>query len=150
MRIQWDPNRVNRTVENISVERLNKAAKVLRATVKRRLAAEIGKGKETGINRPVYLTGPYAGSSWTAREAGSMMNSVRLTRKKTRVKKALSKKRSVWLRVGHYEVFYAEIFEFYRPFLRPALAEAEPMMNTMLGIEGGSFDMELESYNTRW
>jgi len=38
------------TFENVAVERLVKAAKVVRAKTKRKLAAQIGRGKTTGIN----------------------------------------------------------------------------------------------------
>jgi hypothetical protein len=146
MKIEWNPNDVNRMIENTSVERLEKAAKILRAAVKKRLAAQIGKGKTTGINRPVYLTGTDAGAPWTAREFGAMMNSVRVTRKRTPKTKALSKKRNVRVYVGHYLVWYASFFEYYRPFARPAYKESLPMIWSMIkepgigNLEHGNFD----------
>jgi len=123
------------TFENVAVERLVKAAKVVRAKTKRKLAAQIGRGKTTGINRPVYLTGDYAGEPWTAREFGQMLDSVRVVRKRTKVRKALSKKRSVRIYAGHYLAFYANIFEYYRPFMRPALEESVPMIKTLIGAK---------------
>lgn len=136
MRIErWDPNRMDATFENVAVERLVKAAKVVRAKTKRKLAAQIGRGKTTGINRPVYLTGDYAGEPWTAREFGQMLDSVRVVRKRTKVRKALSKKRSVRIYAGHYLAFYANIFEYYRPFMRPALEESVPMIKTLIGAK---------------
>lgn len=136
MRIErWDPNRMDATFENVAVERLVKAAKVVRAKTKRKLAEQIGRGKTTGINRPVYLTGDYAGEPWTAREFGQMLDSVRVVRKRTKVRKALSKKRSVRIYAGHYLAFYANIFEYYRPFMRPALEESVPMIKTLIGAK---------------
>jgi len=123
------------TFENVAVERLVKAAKVVRAKTKRKLAEQIGRGKTTGINRPVYLTGDYAGEPWTAREFGQMLDSVRVVRKRTKVRKALSKKRSVRIYAGHYLAFYANIFEYYRPFMRPALEESVPMIKTLIGAK---------------
>jgi hypothetical protein len=136
-KIVWNPNDVNRMIEGVTAKKLDKASKILRAATKRRLAAQIGKGKTTGINRPVYLTGAYAGEKWTAREFGSMMNSVRISRKKIgRNKKALSKKQNVRVYAGHYLVWYASIFEFYRPFMRPALNDSLPMIWSILRQPG--------------
>ena len=123
------------TFEGIAVERLVKAAKVVRAAAKRRLSGQIGRGATTGISRPVYRSGDYAGAFWTARDFGEMLKSVRVVRQKTKSGKALSKKRNVRVYVGHKKAFYANIFEFYRPFIRPAFEESIPAIKTLLGVK---------------
>ena len=131
----WNPNRMDQTFEDVSVGRLVKAANVVRAATKRHLAGQIGAGATTGINRPVYRSGDYAGAFWTARDFGEMADSIRIVRQRTKVRKALSKKRNVRIYVGHKKAFYANIFEFYRPFLRPAFDESVPMMKTLIGAK---------------
>ena len=136
----WNPQKFDVEFDNVSMARLMEAARVLRTTTKRKLADQIGKGKTTGINRPVYLTGNYAGEPWTAREFGQMMKSVRIVPLKTKTGR-ISKKMNVRVYVGHYKAFYADIFEFYRPFMRPAFAEVLPMIKTMIGA-GQSIGLE--------
>ena len=136
MRVEyWNPNQYDQTFENITVDRLVKAAKVVRASTKKRLSSELGKGKTTGINRPVYMTGDKAGEPYTAREFGQMMSSIRLVQKRTKVRKALSKKKNIRIYAGHYLAFYANIFEFYRPFMRPAFEQSVPMIKTLIGAK---------------
>ena len=131
----WNPNRMDSTFENIAVERLVKAAKIIRAAAKRKLAAQIGKGRTTGISRPVYRSGKDAGKAWTAREFGQSMKSVRVVRKKTPTGRAFSKKRNVRVYSGHFLAFYADIFEFYQPFMRPAFAETINMVEKTIGVK---------------
>jgi len=141
MRVAYfNPNKFDREFDGITKDRLMKAAKVLKASTKRHLAAQIGRGKTTGINRPVYKSGDYAGSTWTAREAGRMMKSVRIVEKKTKTGR-VSKKQNTRVYVGHFTAFYADIFEYYRPFLRPAWNESLPMIMTLIGA-GQSIGLE--------
>lgn len=132
---EWNPNKFDATFEHVAVERLVKASRIIRAATKRRLAAQIGKGDTTGINRPVYRSGKYAGKAWTAREFGQLMKSVRIVRKKTPSGRAFSKKRNIRVYAGHYLAFYADIFEFYQPFMRPALAETLHMVEQTIGVK---------------
>jgi len=135
MRIaNWNPNVQDKTFENVAVERLVKAANVIRAATKRNLAASIGSGETTGINRPVYRTGKDAGTFWTAREFGMLLSSVRVVRKKTPSGKAFSKKKNVRVYAGHKKAFYAEIYEFYKPFMRPAEATTRAAVDQIIGI----------------
>jgi hypothetical protein len=143
MKIEWNPNKVNRRVEHITVERLADAAKILKRSMKRHLAQRLntgwGKAKAEGrsqfaITRPAYKSGPYAGANWTSRDSGRLMNSVRVVRKLTPITKALSKKRNVKVKVGHYTAYYADILEFYLPYARPAVAESIPKMKSALGV----------------
>jgi hypothetical protein len=140
MRIEWNPNTVNQRVEHIAVERLADAAKILKKSMKRHLSGQFNIGwnnpkhRRFKVSRPVYKSGDYAGANWTSRDVGRLMNSVRVVRKLTPVTKALSKKRNVQVKVGHYTAFYADIFEFYLPFARPAVAESIPKMKSALGV----------------
>lgn len=136
MRVEnWNPNAMDQTFEDVSIERLMAGANVLRATVKRRLTAEIGKGVTTGISRPVYKKGDAAGKPWTMRQFGTLLKSVRVTQKKSKSGKLLWKKRNVRVYVGHYLAYYADIFEYSRPFMRPALIESLPMIQVAIGVK---------------
>jgi hypothetical protein len=136
MRVEyWNPEAGYKEFSHISHERLMKAAKVIKRTIQRRLISQIGKGKTTGINRPVYLTGKYAGKPWTAREAGTMLKSVRIVeREESFGTSNLDIADNVRIYTGHYMAFYANIFEAYRPFMRPAMEESLPKVKQIMGI----------------
>ena len=126
MRIaEFNPNKFDREFDHVSRERLVKAAKVLKAAVRRR--CPVGT-----ISRPMYRSGPYRGESWTSRDAGRLRKSVRVVEKTTKTGR-LSKKMSVRVYVGHFTAWYADIVEFSRPFLRPAFNETIPMIETIIG-----------------
>jgi len=136
MRLEsWNPSAYDQSFEDVAVERLVKAANIVRAAAKRRLAGQIGRGAITGINRPVYRKGDYAGVKWTAREFGQLMKSIRVTRKKSKSGRAFLKAKNVRVYAGHYLAFYADIFEHYRPFMRPALEDSMPMIKTLIGVK---------------
>lgn len=136
MRVEkWNPNAMDATFEAVALDRLWHAAAVLRMTAKRRLASNIGRGRTTGISRPVYRSGKYAGKEWTAREFGALEKSVRRTRLYNKWGKPLARKRNVRVYAGNYLAYYADIFEHNAPFMRPALAEALPMIKTMIGAK---------------
>ena len=131
---EWNPNKADATFQKTGVDFLVKAAKVIRNNAKKRLAQEIGKGKTTGINRPV--SGPNAPRwplvPWTARTFGELMYSIRVVQQKTPITKKISKKRNVRVYAGQYMAFYPQIFEFYRPFFRPAVEESIPTIEATI------------------
>ncbi len=129
----WNPNRFDREFDEVSRERLLKAAKVLKAAVRRR--CPVGTA-----DRPMYRTGPYRGLPWTSRDAGRLRKSVRVVEKKTKTGR-LSKSMSVRVYVGHYTAYYADIVEYSKPFMRPAYLEALPMIETIIGV-GKQIGME--------
>ena len=136
MRIEsWNPNQFDQEFEDVAIERLEKAGKVLRAAVKRHLAGKIGSGKTTGISRPIYQSGPYAGQPWTKRDFGELQKSIRVTRKESKSGKPLLRKRNVRVYAGHYLAYYADIFEYSKPFMRPALEESLPMIESTIGVK---------------
>ena len=163
MRVKWRQNEVNTFVEGIAVGRLYDAGGILRDGVRTKLKSQLNKGWLAGprkarkpgskpykpspgkfkISRPRYRSGDYADAPWTARDWGTLKRSVRLTKKLTPVKKALSKKRSVRVYAGHYLAFYADIFEYYRPFFRPAMRESESRMKTALGVKSTAYNADI-------
>ena len=130
MRIEgWNPNVADQEFENIAMGRLLEAAEEVRKTTKRNLNTRLGHGKTTGINRPAYKGGP----NWTKREFGTLMKSLRVTQKKGKGGKPLTTKKNVRIYAGHYFAYYANIFEFYTPFMRPALMMSLPEVKRITG-----------------
>jgi hypothetical protein len=160
MKVKWRQDSVNRYVEGVAMDRLVDAGEILRDEVKTKLKAQFHRGWNRGgeprkpphlydINRPVYRSGPYKDAQWTARYGKTyktLLKSVRLVRKLTPKTKALSKKRSVRIYAGHYLAFYADIFEYYRPFFRPALRGSNDKMKSALGVKSGSFEITSGKY----
>ncbi len=127
MRIEsFNPQRFDRHFDDVSRERLVKAAKVLKAAVRRR--CPVGT-----ISRPMYRSGPYKGQSWTSRDAGRLRKSVRVVEKKTKTGR-LSKSMNIRVYVGHFDAWYADIVEFSKPFMRPAYNETIPMIKSIIGV----------------
>ena len=136
MRVEyWRPEEAHRDFSRISRKRVLKAAHVIKKEVARRLRREIGKGKTTGINRPVYLTGKYPGEKWTAREAGQMLKSIRVVEKEAGYSHEIWSALNVRVYAGHYLAFYADIFEHYNPFMRPAVAATLDKVKDILGTK---------------
>lgn len=126
MRVEsWNPQRFDREFNDVSKARLMKAAKVVKAATRKR--CPVGT-----ISRPMYRSGPYKGAPWTARDAGSLRKSVRITEKRTKTGR-VSKKMNVRVYVGNDMAYYANIVEFSRPFMQPAFVEALPMVETIIG-----------------
>jgi len=129
MRVElWDPNRYDIDFENISMERLIEAANVVANEVRSR--CPIGT-----ISRPMYKTGKYADQPWTARDAGQLKKSIRVTRLKTRSGKAFSKKRNIRVYAGNFLAYYANIVEYSKPFMRPGVTAALPEVRSIIGIK---------------
>ena len=122
----WNPNVADEAFENVAIERLVKAAEVLKENAKRR--TPVGT-----VSRPMYRRGPYAGQSWTSRDAGRLKKSIRVVQKKTKSGKALSRKRSVRVYAGHYTAWYARIVEYSKPYMRPALTQSIAAMRAAIG-----------------
>jgi len=118
----WNPQKFDVEFDNVTRDRLMKAAKVVKAAVRRR--CPVGT-----VSRPMYRSGP----DWTARDAGSLRKSVRIVELKTKTGR-LSKKMNVRVYVGNYKAYYADIVEYYKPFMRPAWAEAEHMVESIIGV----------------
>ena len=124
----WNPNKMDATFENVALDRLIKAAEVIKNKVK-------SKTPVGTTSRPIYRKGPYAGQPWTARDAGQLKKSVRVVRKKTKSGKALSRKRNIRVYVGNYLAYYANIVEFYTPFMSIGFESALGEVKEIIGAK---------------
>lgn len=100
------------------MRRLRKAGEV----VKRKARLKCPEGK---LSRPMYKRGRYAGQFWTARDAGALKKSIRVVEKHGAEAGGYIEIRAGQLNIRIYagtaKVFYAQIVEFYTPFMRSAL-----------------------------
>jgi len=129
MRVEsWNPNKADQEFEKVAIERLVEAAGVVANAARRR--CPVGT-----ISRPMYKTGPYAGQPWTARDAGQLKKSIRVSRKKTASGKAFSKRRNVLVIAGHFLAYYASIVEHSKAFMRPALEETVSEVKQIIGAK---------------
>jgi len=132
----WKPEAAYRDFSNVSKKRVLTAAYVIKDSVVRHLRSQIGTGKTTGISRPVYKIGGisrYAGQPWTARNFGELLKSVRVTQKKE-IGTLVWSKQNVRIYAGNYLAYYASIFEFDKPFMRPAVEETLAEVKEIMGV----------------
>lgn len=129
MRVEnWNPNAMDETFEHVALERLVAAARIMADAARSR--CPVGT-----ITRPMYKSGKYAGRNWTSRDAGRLKKSIRVVTKRTKSGKAFSSKRNVRIYAGHFLAWYADIVEFYTPYMRPALSGSIDSMREALGAE---------------
>jgi len=129
MRVEgWNPNAMDETFENVAIERLVEAAEVVANAARQK--CPVGT-----ISHPMYKRGKYAGKDWTSRDAGRLKKSIRVVRKKTKSGKAFTQKRNIRVYAGHYLAWYADIVEFYTPYMRPALVNSIPEIKTITGAK---------------
>jgi hypothetical protein len=89
---------------------------------------------------PVYQTGKYAGVPWTQRNAGELLASIRVVEQKEKFGREFFKIGSgiggvhgdVRVYAGHYMAWYADIVEYYTPFLRPAVEGTRSQVKSIL------------------
>ena len=122
----WNPNVADQAFEDVAIERLVDAAHVVKNAALRN--CPVGT-----VSRPIYRRGPYAGQPWTARDAGQLKKSIRVTQKTTKSGKPLARKRNVRIYAGHFLAYYASIVEHTRPFLRPALTQSIAEIKSITG-----------------
>jgi len=133
MRVRnWNPKKFDEQFMEASYDRLKEAAEIVAARTRVNLSKQIGKGKTTGISRPIYKTGKYAGQAWTQRNFGELMNSIRVVEKKERWGYEIWRRRNIRVYAGHYLAYYAKIFEFTRPFMRPAWRSSLPEVKRII------------------
>ena len=78
---RWNWTEANRMVNTGTRKRLLMAGELIATEVRTKLKGQIGKGKTTGISRPVYKTGVHRGQPWTQRNFGELLNSIRVVEK---------------------------------------------------------------------
>ena len=121
----WNPQKYDAEFINASMDRLRKAAEVVAA--KARSNCPVGT-----ISRPIYKTGPYAGCTWTARDAGALKKTIRVV-EKHELGTEMSRIRNVRVYAGNFNVYYAKIVEYAgKKFLRPALNESKAEIKSIL------------------
>ncbi len=131
---EWHPE-VFDELTKIAYDRLLAASYFLKDVNVRKLRGKIGSRKTTGINRPVYKKGKDAGQQWTARDFGQLLKSLRVVEKREKYGTVLTHYKNIWLMCGNYLAFYADIFEFYTPFMRPALNESIGEIKAIMGVQ---------------
>lgn len=114
----WDFKPLHKEVTRNVMKRLEKSAEV----VKRKAQSKCPVGT---LSRPMYTKGRYAGQFWTARDAGALKKSIRVVKKHGAEAGGFIELRAGSLNIRVYagtkKVYYAQIVEFYTPFMRPAL-----------------------------
>lgn len=138
MRIaNWDPSALNE-FKGVAYDRLLAASYVVKDKTVQRLRGQIRRN----ISRPVYKKGPYAGEPWTARNAGALLQSVRVVElnefKNQKYGKVVADYANVRVYAGHYLTYYADIFEFYTPYMRPAFEASMAEVKSICGIKAVS------------
>ncbi len=115
----WDVKPLNQEVMKNGMKRLRKAGEV----VARKARSNLQPKKN--ISRPIYKTGRYAGQPWTARVPGSLKKTIRVVEKYGSESGGYIEIRAGQLNIRVYSgtknIYYAQIYEFYHPYLRPAL-----------------------------
>lgn len=135
MRVEFfDPDKFDQDFENVAISRLLDAAYIVKDEVVRQLRSRIGSGETTGISRPVYKSGPYAGLYWTARDFGALLTSIRVVERKTKSGRPFkNRKKNIRVYAGTKKAFYARIFEYNKPFMRPALYGTLDKVKAIIG-----------------
>jgi hypothetical protein len=130
MRVElWTPERYDLDFENIAIERIVEAAEFV-ADVARR-SCPVGT-----LSRPIYKRGPYAGKSWTRRDAGALKKTIRVRQKHSKTGKPLKGKRNVRVYAGNWDVYYASIVEHSGiSFMRTAIWNSTAKIKQILGAE---------------
>jgi len=127
-KLSWDISKALPEILNASMDRLEMAAGIIRDNAKVILRSKIDPK-----NPPHDVTrAPYGGKYWTERKPGSMIKTIRVTRR--------DDKRNVWIIAGNSKTWWAIQMEYGhgqwkggpRSFFRPAIKVSIPAIKTML------------------
>jgi len=118
----WNPKVADKEITHNAMGRLRKGAEV----VAQKARAKCPRGT---ISRPMYRTGRYAGQYWTARDAGALVKTIRVVEKHG---EEASRRRNIRVYAGTKKVFYAQLVEYYTPFMRPALNASKSSIKSIL------------------
>jgi len=122
----WNPQQYDREFMDAGMDRLRKAAEVIADDARRN--CPVGT-----VSYPIYKSGPYAGKSWTARDAGALKKTIRVTEKKEEFGHEIARIRNIRVYAGNYNVYYARIVEYAgKRFLRPALNKSKSVIRNIL------------------
>lgn len=125
----WEPGKYDYLFEDVAVERLVEAAKVVQATA--RAMCPVGTERRTIARR-----GKYAGQTWTARSPGRLKESIRVVQKLTKGGRPFKSKKNVRVYAGHWLAYYARIVEkTVRSFMEPAVSVSLGQVKQILGVK---------------
>jgi len=126
----WNPNLADHEIIGNAMKRLKKAGEAM--------ADEVEKNTPIGTeSRPMYKTGDYAGQYWTARDAGALRDSVRVT-SNSNGNPLDWRSRNVWIMTGNRKAYYGKIIEFgvngnkYQGFFRKAINRSKKKASKIL------------------
>lgn len=126
-KFNWEP--ANKMVSEKSIARLRKAAKVVAKAVRRE--CPVGT-----VTRPPYVGQPL----YTRRIPGSLKKTIRIVELKEErwgfaIKELGITKGLVRVYAGNWLAYYAQMVEYYTPFMRPAVEETKSEVRSI--IENG-------------
>lgn len=121
-KIEWNDTAFIAECVGVGMDRLEAGAGAVRDDARRILKSKL----RGDIHRPVYRKGPYKGQIYTERNAGDMVNTIRVVRKKD------SSTREVRIYIGNFKTWWATQMEYgrggwkgkARPSIRPAMNNA--------------------------
>jgi len=112
--VNWNWKEANEMVAKETRKRQLKAARILKNEVHRR--CPVGT-----VSRPIAKKGVYAGQPWTKHDAGNLKRSIRVVEREEKYGFKLAQYGEVRVYVGHYMAWYAQIVEYFKPFMRPSI-----------------------------
>lgn len=126
----WNWSEADRMIGKASLERVRKAAHVVADRVRQN--CPVGT-----VSRPMYRSGPNAGKPWTAKDAGQLKKSIRVVELKEEkfgyAFKAFGITHGlVRVYAGNYLAYYANIVEYSKPFMRPAVEATRQQVKEIL------------------
>lgn len=132
----WNPERFIAESIGASMDRLRKAAVVVRDAARAKVLP-VWPGPYHGP----YKTGKYAGKIWTARDQDNLLKTIRVVEKRESSGFAFAQaSKNVWIMAGNYKTWYAQQVEFGKggwkggphPFLRPAFNQSKTEIRSIL------------------
>jgi len=132
----WHPEQFDGEIVGASMERLRKAAYVVRDSARSKMVGFKHTWKEHGP----YNSGKYAGKVWTARDYAALERTIRVVEKHGQEGFLAQAFRNVWVMAGNYKTWYAQQVEFGKAgwkggphaFLRPALNQNKDKIRSIL------------------
>jgi hypothetical protein len=128
----WNPQVLDEEIYGNAMDRLRECAQLVANSA--RSQCPVGT-----ISRPIYRRGPYAGQTWTKRDAGALKKTIRITERKEKYGVLIAQFRNIRVYAGNFDVYYAKIVEYHlgnggtgRSFLRPALNQNKSAMKGIL------------------
>lgn len=142
--VSWNPEEFAPEILSNCMERIEKAAIVVRDAARAKMTGFKYKWKEHGP----YNSGKYHNQVWTARDYDALKKTIRVTRKyeagmlggSPAYGFRLASNMNVWVMAGNYKTWYAQQVEYghggwkggAHPFLRTAFKESMAKMKSIM------------------